>query len=146
MFNVMPLPARRRGLVLLVFCMLLIAGCGKGQKAVYKVHGQVFDAKKKPAVGAIVTFHPADADPNEMKPIGKVDEQGNYTLTTYTEGDGAPEGEYTITIIWPTPKKTPFDVDHGDQLKGALARPEKSQHKFTVEKKPDQEVPAIALP
>ena len=53
---------------------------------------------------------------------------------------------YVITVVWPTPKKTPFDPDGGDQLKGALSRPEKSQHKFTVEKKPDQEVPAITLP
>jgi hypothetical protein len=147
MFNGNPFPARWRGLVLFAFGLLLTTGCGNGQKPVYKVHGQVFDANKMPAVGALVTFHPANADPNDpLKPIGKVDEQGNYSLTTYIERDGAPEGTYVITVVWPTPKKTPFDADKGDQLKGTLGRPEQSPHKFIVEKKSNQEVPAITLP
>jgi hypothetical protein len=111
------------------------------------VHGQLFDARKKPATGAIVTFHPTNADPKDpAKPTAKVDEQGNYALTTYTAGDGAPAGEYVITVFWPMQKKTPFDADTGDQLKGKLDRPEKSQLKFTVAKTPENEVPPITLP
>ncbi|AMV30396.1 hypothetical protein VT84_38745 [Gemmata sp. SH-PL17] len=78
--------------------------------------------------------------------IARTDEQGNYALTTYAEGDGAPAGDYIITITWPVPKKTPFEPEGGDQLAGKLAKPERSPHKFTVSKQSDQEVPVITLP
>jgi len=130
------------------FVFLALLGCsGDGKKATYTVRGQVFDAKKKPATGAMIVFHPVNPDPKDpAKPSATVDEQGNYTLTTYVTGDGAPAGDYTITIVWPPPRKTPFEPAAGDQLQGKLAQPENSPHKFTVETKPDQVVPAITLP
>jgi len=141
------LSARTRVALLLAALLLATSGCGDGRKRVYKVRGQVFAANKKPAAGAMVTFNPVKPDPNDpARPIGKVDEQGNYVLTTYVEGDGAPEGEYVITITWPVAKKTPFDPEGPDRISGKLARPESSPHKFTVEAKPDQEVPPITLP
>jgi len=146
-FRFRPPAGRWRGLLVLAAGLFCVAGCGDGRKPVYTVRGKVFAADKKPATGATVTFNPTNPDPKDPhKPVGKVDEQGNYTLTTYTEGDGAPAGEYVITVIWQTPKKSPFEGEGGDKLGGKLARPEQSPHKFTVEKKPDQEVPAITLP
>jgi len=53
---------------------------------------------------AIVTFHPPDpeaaAAAKEPSPSAKTDEQGYFTLTSYAKGDGAPEGEYTVTVTW----------------------------------------------
>ncbi len=127
--------------------LLCTTACGNGKKPTYTVRGQLLDAAKKPAAGAIVTLQPETPDPKDAaRPIGVVDDQGNYTLTTYTTGDGAPEGSYVITIIWPPLRRTPFDPAGGDQLKGKLDRPEKSSYRYTVERKPDQEIPVIILP
>ena len=29
-----------------------------------------------------------------------MDDQGRFTLTSYKEGDGAPPGEYRVTVVW----------------------------------------------
>jgi hypothetical protein len=85
--------------------LLLVAlvGCGNGKPPTLPVTGKVIFAKNKPAVGALVVFHPKEAAREKQiggKPFGKVDESGNFTLTTYAENDGAPEGEYAVTIDW----------------------------------------------
>ena len=35
--------------------------------------------------------------------MARVDEKGNFKLTTYEKNDGGPEGEYNITIQWRQP-------------------------------------------
>ncbi len=125
---------------------LAVIGCGSGQKPTFKVRGKVVDSAKKPAVGAMVTLHPVKADPNDpARPTATVNEKGEFALTTFVSEDGAPEGDYIVTVIWPTPRKTPIDPPGIDQLNGSLARPENSTIKYTVEKKPEQEVPTITL-
>src|SRR5262249_36760667 len=118
-------------------CLAVLASsCGEGRKPVFPVQGRLVDAKDRPAAGALVVFHPAQADPRDpIRPLGRVGEDGRFALTTYKEGDGAPAGEYVITVTWPAPRKTPFEPDPGDQLKGRYANPERSTQRFTVEKK-----------
>jgi hypothetical protein len=129
-----------------VAAVVCLASCSNGRTPVFPVHGQVLDAKQKPAVGALVVFHPVNPEPKEQpKPLGRVDENGRFELTTHVGGDGAPAGTYVITIVWPTPKKSPFDREGGDQLQGRYANPERSQIRFTVEGKSDNEVPTIRL-
>jgi hypothetical protein len=79
----------------------LCPACAKGgRKPVYPVQGQVL-VKGRPAAQAQVTFHPvADGGPEAVRPVGHVDPQGRFRLTTYAEGDGAPEGEYRVTVQW----------------------------------------------
>ena len=138
--------ARRVGALAAVGLAVLASSCGAGRKPVFPVRGQVLDAQGKPAAGALVIFHPVQADPKgPLKPVGHADENGRFTLTTYKEGDGAPAGEYVITLTWPRPKKTPFDPEGGDQLQGRYANPDRSNFRFTVENKPDNEVTAIRL-
>jgi hypothetical protein len=124
---------------------LAVAGCGDGREKVYPVRGKVIDAKEKPAAGALVFFNAVGAS-HKIKPVGKVGDDGTFQLTSYDANDGAPAGEFVVTLIWPTPKKTPFDQEGPDQLKGRLADAGKSEIRFTVEKKPDNEVPVIRLP
>jgi hypothetical protein len=79
---------------------LLSTACANGRKPVYPVRGKVF-VEGKPAAKALVTFHPvADKSPETIRPVGEVDDQGQFTLTTYANGDGAPEGEYEVAISW----------------------------------------------
>jgi hypothetical protein len=121
------------------------SGCG-GQKAVYHVHGVVLDGKNKPAKGAVVVFHPAAADAaQDCKPVGTVDDNGEFVLTTYQSGDGAPAGDYVVTLVRPAPRRTPLDREGGDLLQGRFADPAASKITVTVEKQTDNEV-KIRLP
>lgn len=88
----------------LFLCALVgTAGCGTRRPPVVPVGGKVMYKKTTPAHGALVVFHPASYDIEKQiggKPVGKVREDGTFTLTTYEEDDGAPEGEYGVTIDW----------------------------------------------
>ncbi len=94
----------RRGThrLLIALTVLCPLSCGKadGGKPVYPVHGQVF-FKGKPTPGALVLFHPVDdPDPQAPRPHGRVDQDSHFTLTTYRADDGAPVGQYVVTIDW----------------------------------------------
>jgi len=52
------------------------------------------------APGAQVIFFPKDGHPDAPRPQGTVDQHGNFTLTTYEPGDGAPLGDYLVTVRW----------------------------------------------
>jgi hypothetical protein len=131
------------------FCLLFVVGCARdGRKPVYPVHGKVLDSNNKPAAGALLVFHLIDpADQDITKPLAHVADDGTFALTTYVKDDGAPEGEYAVTIEWQQPSSNPFDKKKQgpDQLKGRYSDPAKSKIHFKVEKKPDNEVPAIQL-
>jgi hypothetical protein len=135
-----------RCLPIAALCFFIGLGCS-GRKTVYPVRGKVLNADGKPAVGAMVVFHAIGADkPDPNKPVGRVNEEGEFHVTTYKEGDGAPAGEYGVTIVWIPPKKTPLDPEGSDLLRGSYNDPANPKVKFTVEKKSDNEVPSIQLP
>jgi hypothetical protein len=64
---------------------------------VFPVTGQVSFAGK-PTPRALLVFHPVIE--SSLRPLGTVDEDGTFTLTTYEQGDGAPAGDYTVTVEW----------------------------------------------
>jgi hypothetical protein len=67
---------------------------------VHPVQGKVF-YEKKPAFKALVFLHPAEpADPPDPLPRGVVREDGSFRITTYAPEDGAPVGQYTVTVVW----------------------------------------------
>ncbi|MBX7165964.1 MAG: hypothetical protein K1X74_06410 [Pirellulales bacterium] len=97
--------ARRRNSWVPVAALLAvgIAGCSRSapQLPVVQVSGKVSVDGEKPE-GAQVTLHPlsgpaADA---QVRPLGKVNSDGTFRLTTYKSGDGAPSGEYAVTVQW----------------------------------------------
>jgi hypothetical protein len=126
--------------------VLVLPACGPSRKSVYPVKGRVVDSAGNPLVGATVIFHPVAPDPEDpTKPAAHVDEKGTFELTTYVEGDGAPAGEYAVTILLVPPKKGPLDTQAPDRLKGKYANPKDSKIRVTVEKKELNEVPEIRL-
>ena len=116
------------------FAALMLAGCGDGSKpAAVPAGGTVTFNKTTPPVGALVVFHPIDAATEKRiggKPFGKVKDDGTFVLTTYAEGDGAPPGEYGVTVDWrPSTKDTKgakFSI--GDA--GASSGPSKLSAKY----------------
>src|SRR5262245_2780792 len=130
-------------MVLLAAALGGFAGCsGKDprQKVCYPAEGQVL-VKSQPAVGAIVAFQPAGgANPEEWYagyPQATVGPDGTFHVLTYGTQDGAPAGEYVVTIVWPG-ERDPKDEEASppDKLNGQYADPKKSPLKAKVENGP----------
>ena len=81
--------------------LAFLVGCGGNPgNAVYPVRGRVL-YNGEPVTNAQVTFHPVgDSKRNTIRPVGKVDDQGNFALTSFRDGDGASAGEYQVTVVW----------------------------------------------
>lgn len=143
-------PCLGRTLVLAIL-ILCAPSCGSNRPPCYPVHGEVFvgqGEKRTPAAGAVVVFHPTVPASDEVpRPTARVGEDGKFALTTYVKGDGAPAGEYAITIEWlpprPPPPHKPKQI--GDWLRGRYADPSTSTIGYSVEKSKDNNVPTIEL-
>lgn len=115
----------------LLACMACL-GCGEDWHAeTHPATGRV-TINGQPPEGALVHLYPAGekVDVRNSRPWGVVQEDGTFTLTTYELGDGAPEGEYHFTIVWPFDPKVPSPTD---RLGYKYSRPEQSQWQVTVE-------------
>ena len=85
------------------FCLILllcaVSGCGqsgaKGRVKVYKVTGKV-TFLGSPLIGAMVSFSPQSDQPAA---IGRTNDTGSFTLTTYAAGDGAAAGDFKVLIM-----------------------------------------------
>jgi hypothetical protein len=132
--------------------VVVLVGCGDGRnlRKVYPVKGKIL-VNGQPATDCQIAFHPTDAgDPaTRVTPRGLTDEKGEFQLTTYYGNDGAPEGEYVVTIEWRERSGlTKQDFEGPDQLGGVYANPEKTKglpgFVVKVERKP-MELPPFEL-
>ena len=62
----------------------------------------------------------------------RTDENGKFSASTYDAGDGAPEGEYSVTFEWNKLNTVSMSFD-GDKLDGKYNDPKKSTFKIKVE-------------
>jgi hypothetical protein len=134
--------------VLPIVLVLILTGCGKKNGiAVYPVKGTVRHAGA-PAAGAKVVLYAIDRqDATIPFPTGIVQSDGSFTLTSYSEGDGAPAGAYNVAVEWhePIPAGTNRETfTPHDRLRGKFANPERSNLKATVEAG-DNELPPFEL-
>jgi hypothetical protein len=94
----------------------LLAGCGSDEVPVFPVRGKVL-YRGRAAANAEVVFHPAEDDPRlaALCIHGTADAEGVFELTTYRRGDGAPAGDYVVTVFWPRPRSgAPVAGDSAD--------------------------------
>ncbi|HEX3150569.1 MAG TPA: carboxypeptidase-like regulatory domain-containing protein [Gemmataceae bacterium] len=137
----------RSSLAALALCFLIATGCGPSKG--YPVSGKVL-VNGQPAAGAIVVLTPV-SNPGTMdkKPSGMTKEDGTFELMTFKEGDGAPPGDYLVSIIWPGKPKssgTPKGLSGGederasstDQLRGKYSDPQNSGLTVKIEAKANQ--------
>jgi hypothetical protein len=55
----------------------------------------------KPAAGAILKFYPVDSKTRlPSLPQALADDTGRFVLSTFQRNDGAPVGEYIVTVTW----------------------------------------------
>lgn len=128
------------GAVLALTCCLFLAGCGddKGWPKCYPVSGQVM-IDGKPAVRATVTFHPLAPQPDgkSFRASTFTDEKGTFRLTTFTAGDGAPAGDYTVTVVANFIYKDGDDTSVPDLLGGKYSDPKVTPLKANVATSPN---------
>ena len=89
---------------------LMLCGCGTkhgDRPAVHPVSGKLLVAGK-PAANAEVVLYPVagagEAGPVQVRPHATVEADGSYHLTTFVTRDGAPVGDFAVTVIWPGPR------------------------------------------
>jgi hypothetical protein len=107
-----------------------VIGCGPRQARCYPVSGIVTVAGQ-PAHGAVVTLHPQsnDAALEKLRPHGTVGRDGRFELSCYGRGDGAPAGEYKVTIVWEVGDASP-DNRHSEDPESLPEAPDRLQGRY----------------
>jgi hypothetical protein len=126
MFKTLP-----RGGSLLLAAAALVAlapGCGgnKGPR-LYPVKGLV-RINGEPAKDVNIVFMPVappEAGATPLSPAAVTGEDGSFRLMSFKPGDGAPAGDYQVTIIYPMNRFNKH-LSGIDRLRGKFADPKKS--------------------
>lgn len=122
------------------FVLLVLApfGCAKeNREPLYPVHGHV-TFNGQPAAGVQVYFTAPDEQGLPAVPRAVTEADGSFELSTYAPRDGAPAGQYRVTIFWPD-LTAPIDPEKGppDRLNGRYADRKKSPWLVTVNEGPN---------
>lgn len=116
-------------------CLAFVACAGKdyGEHPPFPATGSV-SVNGKPAEKARVTLHhEGNWGGLPIVPYGWTDADGKFVLETYGLKDGAPAGQYRVTIVWPAPH-----TGRGlgpDKLGGKYNKADNSELTATIEKK-----------
>lgn len=115
--------------VLLCAPLLFVVGCGSGRIPTYPVSGTVV-VDSRPAEGAIVIFCPVSTSKEleHLRPAGKTDAAGNFKLTTFVPGDGAPASDFKVLVKWPA--ATPAGDDRENRPGAANKGPDRLKGKY----------------
>jgi hypothetical protein len=114
-------PGRRHGagLVAAAICTLTLAACSEAKSdraTVFPAKGSI-TFKGEPTHGAMVGLHPKSPLPAGVpSPRANVGKDGTFAVSTYDSGDGAPEGEYVLTVVWYKLIKNGADVKTGPNV------------------------------
>jgi hypothetical protein len=92
------------GIALPVVILLIVVGSVKSRHAgrvrVYPAQGRA-SLDGKPIPNASLFLHPIGANsPQVPRPRAVVREDGTFALGTYRKDDGAPAGDYKVTVQW----------------------------------------------
>jgi hypothetical protein len=129
--------------------VIFLAGCGDGRPTPYPVTGRVTFAGQplsassgRPAQYALILLHPTNADSKAietLRPHGEAGPDGRFALTSFEHEDGAPAGEYAVTITWPSadPRLAADDPEYRpsgpDRLRGRYADPQTTPFHVTID-------------
>ncbi len=133
---------KRLRLPVLALVPVIFLGCGGGEQRTptFEVRGKLTDGSK-PIANAQVVFHPVNGSADAPKPRGKTDANGEFKLTTYDGLDGAPAGEYRVSVeLW---KTLSADAGPANQLPAKFADPAKSGLTATVAAGPTELQPLV---
>ena len=117
----------------LALAVVALASCGdsKNQRKVYPVKGKILvNGQPAPECQVYLIRTSDDNHPSKVTPQGMTNENGEFQLTTYASNDGAPEGEYVVTIEWRERSGglgQLANYDGPDRLGGIYAKAEKTK-------------------
>ncbi|MFO0844252.1 MAG: hypothetical protein U0797_17960 [Gemmataceae bacterium] len=126
--------AGRYALKALAAASVGLLGCG-GRPQVHPVEGKLL-VGGRPAANARLAFHPLGGGASGARvPVATTWEHGTFRLTTYASGDGAPAGEYAVTVVWPDDSlaldECADPVAH-DRLAGSYSDPARTTLRVTI--------------
>ena len=91
--------------VCLAAMSLSAAGCGGiPRKPVYPVSGKVLYRGQPAAHVRLILTPVGDAGPDALRPRAYTNPDGTFQLGTYASNDGAPAGQYVVSLRWPRPR------------------------------------------
>lgn len=115
---------------------VVVVGCSPpkdpSKKETIPVKGEV-SVDGAPVAGVLVQLH-ATADVSAGKAsvtMGSTNDKGLFAITTYSEGDGVPAGDYVATFTWPVLQLNQA-AEAPDRLKNRYKDPSKSTFKVSV--------------
>jgi hypothetical protein len=100
----------------------------------YAVEGKVL-VNGEPAENLNVAFHPQGGNQSRLCPVGRTNSKGIFHLMTRCGEDGAPAGEYRVTLVWPDGLMDEcecIDPTLHDRLKGLYAKADDSKFEVNV--------------
>jgi hypothetical protein len=107
----------------------LVSACGgpsEERVPVYRTTGKI-TFEDKPLIGATVLFQKTEGDSKVPNPLATTTEDGSFTLHTYEPDDGAPAGDYLISVTIRPPNR---DSGSGYSKKKFEAPPEILQGRY----------------
>jgi hypothetical protein len=120
----------RRLLLVALGITIALAGCRKSDfHTVYPVTGKIL-VNGKPAADCLIYLNRTfdDPSPRKVMPYAVTDDSGDFKMTSYITDDGAPEGEYVITVEWRERSGLLKNNYEGiDRLDGAYATVQKTK-------------------
>lgn len=129
-----------------MICCLTLCGCTgeteSDRAEVYPAEGTVA-VDGLPAAGVLLVLHPTEGSPADragVKPSATTDVDGTFRLSTYGQNDGAPAGEYAVTVQWyqnpskrkPGPGMVPGFAPPVDYFQGKYNDPDSSPWHITI--------------
>lgn len=99
------------------------------------VQGQVL-VDGNPVKDIWVTLHPVGKTGESLLPKAQTDDEGNFKITSYINGDGAPPGEYKITVEWLTFRQFGSQWVGPNKLDGPNGNEKTTEYSVTVEDEP----------
>jgi hypothetical protein len=91
----------RAGLAVLVMALISFTGCGRADSSRVPVHpaSGAIQFRGQPVSGAFVSLHAkGHNNTGAPSPRASVGPDGKFALSTYEGLDGAPEGDYVLTV------------------------------------------------
>jgi hypothetical protein len=141
---------RRTGVLFILFAVFSVTanGCSKSRDSnrlpVFPVNGHISVKGQAPS-GAFVVLHPkngAATAPNGevVRPRAVVNPDGSFAFGSYDSSDGAPSGEYSVTVEWRRIVKSPegSPVLGPNVVPPKFARPESSPLSIRVAEKSNE--------
>jgi hypothetical protein len=108
-------------------------GVAVNRKTVHPVRGKAL-FEGTPAPGAVITFHLIEQDGKRFSRAGDAmaEADGTFALSTYVANDGAPAGEYAVTVVWWKPLVDAEGKPGPNLLPERYAKPETTPLRATV--------------